>query len=275
MKRLNLIWLIVFFLSTKVYAQKIDCSPLDPRAEITTKREAELQLSADTAFKVAKAKGSLKGVFENTIRAHTANANPSDASIIQMRSLYIFCGMVANATDLSTTQKFNFYKELLQLQAAPVKVINQVKPVRPTSSLSPQTFHFYEKYISSSDNTAESGRYMGDTGFDIKGAYVLSGKNLGVRIDSLRVELKGWSSADLTIGISPGCSAARFPDFISQAEVFSVEATPSAVLEIPYEATNRHIDLRIGEDHSVAGLRLVALIRYPLNFTCVESSRFS
>ncbi len=95
---------------------QMDCSPLDPRAEVNQRSAAELQATADTAFKIAKATGTLKGSAETTILAVPPSASATELSLLQMRSLYLFCGMVANANDLNTQQKFGLYKELLNVQ---------------------------------------------------------------------------------------------------------------------------------------------------------------
>lgn len=101
-------------LSSYVHAQ-VDCTPLDPRAAIDKKRSAEITASADTALKIAKASGTIKGSAETKILAVPEGVGADQHTLLQMRSIYIFCGMVANAKDLNTSQKFSLYKELLSI----------------------------------------------------------------------------------------------------------------------------------------------------------------
>lgn len=58
----------VIALTFRTVKAEVDCSLLDPRASISSEKEAKVQASAKTLFKIAKAGGSIEGKLKKDIQ---------------------------------------------------------------------------------------------------------------------------------------------------------------------------------------------------------------
>lgn len=227
---LALVVLAASVFSGAVSAQ-VDCSPLDPRAEVSKRKEAELQVSADTAFKIAKASGTLRGAAESKILALPTTVSPTEQSLLHMRSIYIFCGMVANARDLTTTQKFNLYKELISLQQAASKgpPATSGAPRISIDPNQPKPFVVKKAFKTSDQNTKDFGQAAGGVGIDVSGTYQLDQKKVRINIHRLRINIDEWDRASAYIGIAPGCGESYSARYVtSEEELFKYDSNASA-----------------------------------------------
>src|SRR5216684_958672 len=80
-------------------AQPVDCSLLDPRVSVSREKEAKISGSAQTLYRIAKAGGSVEARAKEQIQNLTQGIAAGEQDSIKLRTLYIFCGMVANAKD--------------------------------------------------------------------------------------------------------------------------------------------------------------------------------
>jgi hypothetical protein len=113
-------------LNTSAIAQ-VDCSQLDPRASMSREMEGKLKISVDTLYKIAKAGGSIEGKIKDEIQNLQKDAPVTEQGQIRLRTLYLFCGMVANARDISTERKVELYKIMME-----EKNTKKIKTQRPT-----------------------------------------------------------------------------------------------------------------------------------------------
>ena len=111
-----LMLLAIFGPTAFLMAQPIDCSPLDPRASISKEKEGKVEASVDTLFKIAKAGGGLEGKIKEEIQNLQVGSSVSEQGIIKLRTLYLFCGMVANAKDLSTERKVELFRVMMDFK---------------------------------------------------------------------------------------------------------------------------------------------------------------
>lgn len=107
---------------TSVMAQ-VDCSQLDPRASVSKEMEGKVKLSVDTLYKIAKAGGSIEGRVKDEIYNLQKEVPVTEQGLIKLRTLYLFCGMVANAKDLSTERKVELFRVMME-----VKTTDEPKP---------------------------------------------------------------------------------------------------------------------------------------------------
>src|ERR1700681_864499 len=78
--------------------QDMDCSLLDPRSSISKEGEGKVNLAASALLKVGKAEGTIDGRVKEVITPYVeANATEFD------RVLYVFCGMIGKAKDISSS----------------------------------------------------------------------------------------------------------------------------------------------------------------------------
>ena len=117
-KGVTIIWVIVLgnVLTASVPMAQMDCSKLDPRASVSSEIEGKIAGSVNTLYKIAKAGGSIQGKLKDDIHNLQMNANITDHTLIKLRTLYIFCGMVANADDLSTERKVKLFTEMMTVK---------------------------------------------------------------------------------------------------------------------------------------------------------------
>jgi hypothetical protein len=115
-----------FALNNSAIAQ-VDCSQLDPRASMSREMEGKLKVSVDTLYKIAKAGGSIEGKIKDEIQNLQKGAPVTEQGQIRLRTLYLFCGMVANAKDISTERKVELYKIMME-----EKDTKKIKAQRPT-----------------------------------------------------------------------------------------------------------------------------------------------
>jgi hypothetical protein len=75
--------------------------------------------SVQTLYKIAKAGGSIEGQAKDQIQNLQAGAPASEQDPIKLRVLYLFCGMVANATDIPTERKVQLFEEMNKIKEEP------------------------------------------------------------------------------------------------------------------------------------------------------------
>ena len=100
--------------TSSVSAQQVDCSQLDPRASVSKEREGKVQATVNTLFKIARAGGSVEGKMRDEIQNLQKGVPITEQGQVKLRTLYLFCGMVANATDISTERKVDLFKHMME-----------------------------------------------------------------------------------------------------------------------------------------------------------------
>lgn len=110
-------------------AADFDCSPLDPRASVSKEQEGKVNGAVETLYKLAKAQGSVEGKLKEQIQNLQQGAPASDQLTIRLRTLWLFCGMVANARDMTTERKVQLLREMEK--EAPATTLKDSKPSRP------------------------------------------------------------------------------------------------------------------------------------------------
>jgi hypothetical protein len=106
---------------------EVDCSLLDPRASVSTEKEGKITASVNTLFKIAKAGGSVDGKIRNEIQNLQKGSPVTEKSLIELRTLYLFCGMVANAKDITTDRKVALFNLMMKTKEETPKHIKQKK----------------------------------------------------------------------------------------------------------------------------------------------------
>jgi hypothetical protein len=92
---------------------QVDCSLLDPRVSVSSEREGKINIALGTLYKVAKIEGGIEGRLKDEIRnLQQGTETVSESLAVAARTIYLFCGMVANAKDLSTERKFELLRSL-------------------------------------------------------------------------------------------------------------------------------------------------------------------
>jgi tetratricopeptide (TPR) repeat protein len=103
---------------------EVDCSLLDPRASVSTEKEGKITAAVNTLFKIAKVGGSLEGKIRSEIENLQKGVPVSERNQIKLRTLYLFCGMVANAKDINTDRKVALFNLMMQTK----ETLSQTKP---------------------------------------------------------------------------------------------------------------------------------------------------
>jgi CheY-like chemotaxis protein len=110
----------------------VDCGPLDPRVSLSTDVQGKIQGSVAGLYRVAKAGASVEASVRREIQNLQKDAPAGQQDAVKLRTLYIFCGMVANATDLSTERKVELYQTMMAIKADPaLEKVSASKPVQP------------------------------------------------------------------------------------------------------------------------------------------------
>lgn len=112
LRQIYLIGIVLFSKLGVCFAAGIDCSPLDPRARLSSTTEGKIQGSAETLYKVAKAGASIEGRVQREARNLQEGVPISEASNIQNRLIYVFCEMIAK-DNIPTERKLDLYSKLL------------------------------------------------------------------------------------------------------------------------------------------------------------------
>jgi hypothetical protein len=129
---LFLIIIVTIFIAPSI-TMALDCKPLDPRQQLSTSIETDIEGSAKTLLKV----GSFQGKFENEIKEEVKNLYdkyPSaDKIVIQSKFIYLFCTLLDESSDIESSKKldmFNtFYDKMTQEQKeGPISVLSGEKP---------------------------------------------------------------------------------------------------------------------------------------------------
>lgn len=93
----------------------VDCTKLDPRASVATSHEGKVSATVETLYKIAKAGGAVEGKVRNEVDNLQKEAPLPERGQVALRTIYVFCGMVANATDISTERKVQLYQIMVKL----------------------------------------------------------------------------------------------------------------------------------------------------------------
>jgi hypothetical protein len=104
---------------------EVDCSLLDPRSSVSTEKEGKISASVDTLYKIAKAGGSVEGRMKDEIHNLQKGASVTEKTLIELRTLYLFCGMVANAKDITTDRKVELFNLMMKAQKKTPKRFEQ------------------------------------------------------------------------------------------------------------------------------------------------------
>lgn len=108
----------------------VDCQlAAPPGVTKTAQGSAQAQIAANTLLRVVKAGGDVSASGKTTFATAQQNAPGEDPDALKAKTLYIFCGMVANATDISTERKFAMLKELQQVPTPPTSPTTPAQPV--------------------------------------------------------------------------------------------------------------------------------------------------
>lgn len=105
-------------LSSSVHS-KVDCVPLDPRASVSKETEVKVRGSVATLYKIAKADGSMEVRTRAEIENLLAGAPALYREQIKLRTLYLFCELVANASDITTERKVELYLMMMKVKDEP------------------------------------------------------------------------------------------------------------------------------------------------------------
>ena len=81
----------------------------------------------NTLFKIAKAGGSVEGKIRTEMQNLQRGVPVTERSQIELRTLYLFCGMVANAKDISTVRKVELFNLMMQTKEKTSKNVSQRK----------------------------------------------------------------------------------------------------------------------------------------------------
>jgi hypothetical protein len=104
----------------------VDCELIAPPGVTKTKEgDVQAQLAADTILKAAKVGGDIKASAKSSLATAQKNAPSEDPDSLKARTLYVFCGMVANAKDVTTAEKFKMLKELEKVPSPPGQPPNE------------------------------------------------------------------------------------------------------------------------------------------------------
>jgi hypothetical protein len=95
----------------------VDCSILDPRASVSKNLNVKIEASVGTLYKIAKAGGSLETKTKTEIENLQKGALISEQGQVKLRTLFLFCEMVANAPDISTEKKAQLYKVMMNINS--------------------------------------------------------------------------------------------------------------------------------------------------------------
>ena len=198
----TLLLLLIFPL---VAFAQIDCKLLNPAAELSDEKEGKIKVGAETLYKIAKG----EVVTEGKVRSQVVNLQRGfpvkDQTLVALRTIYLFCGMVASAKDVSTVRKVELFKAMMRVQALPPTPTPPPPPRKahpkppPTSSVQASTPAADCKPIrvepelqaSTSTDNRDGEHCKGRTPCSPDGKWWASERELTVSADSGE-ELRNW-----------------------------------------------------------------------------------
>lgn len=126
--------LAIFLTSSRddnnLFGQTFDCSLVAPVVSVTTETDKSVRGAVQTLLKIAKVEADLKDHIKREIQNVEIAAPQHDQELIEARTLYVFCGMVANAKDITTTKKVELFKQMM--------AVSHEQPVSPPVSAKAQ-----------------------------------------------------------------------------------------------------------------------------------------
>jgi hypothetical protein len=113
----------------------VDCQlTAPPGVTKTAQGAAQAQIAANTLLRAIEGGANVSASGKTTFATAQQNAPGEDPDALKAKTLYIFCGMVANATDISTERKFEMLKELRQVPIPPASPSPPTTPAQPAST---------------------------------------------------------------------------------------------------------------------------------------------
>jgi len=103
-------WLLVSLMLPLFASAQVDCTLLDPRVSVSSEKEGKISVALGTLYKVAKVDAGIEGKLKDEIKnLQSGSGTVSESLAVAARTIYLFCGMVANAKDISRERKFELF----------------------------------------------------------------------------------------------------------------------------------------------------------------------
>lgn len=114
--RWGILALLTCGIASRPALAQVDCAILDPRDSVSQSQTGKITASVDTLYKIAKAGGSIEGKTKKEIQNLQRGAPITEQGLVKLRTLYLFCDMVANAKDISTERKVQLYNVMMNIK---------------------------------------------------------------------------------------------------------------------------------------------------------------
>jgi hypothetical protein len=101
----------VFFL-TPSFLKAQDCTPLDPRQQISEKTAQDISGAAQTVFKVGRVEGNYKGVAEKEVKNLYDKYPEADKIVLKDKLIYMFC-TILQKSDYNTEKKLKEFDKFM------------------------------------------------------------------------------------------------------------------------------------------------------------------
>lgn len=129
--------LIVLASNNFAVAADFDCSPLDPRVSVSKEQEGNVNVAVKTLYKLAEGQGTVKGKLKQQIQNLQQGIPASDQLTIKLRTLWLFCGMVVDAKDMTTERKIQLLQDVEKVAPATTLKISKPKQRAHNNKTSP------------------------------------------------------------------------------------------------------------------------------------------
>lgn len=98
----------------------VDCKFLAPPGTSVTKEgEVQATVAATAILKSVRGNVDVKVSGKDSLQTAQQNSPTDDPQALKARTLYIFCGMIANATDIKSERKFEMLMQLQEVKPPP------------------------------------------------------------------------------------------------------------------------------------------------------------
>lgn len=116
------VMIVTVFPIASATAEQIDCTPLDPRVSVSNEWTGKINATVNALFKIAKigsgsGSANIEGRVKNEIQNLQKGIPISEQGQIKLRTLYLACGMIANAKDILTERKVELFKIMMHEKA--------------------------------------------------------------------------------------------------------------------------------------------------------------
>ncbi|HEY3275165.1 MAG TPA: hypothetical protein VGJ94_00975 [Syntrophorhabdaceae bacterium] len=139
---------------------QMDCSRLDPRASVSIEREEKIKASVNTLFKVVRAGGAVEGRAKKEIQNLQQDAPVTERGLIKLRTLYLFCGMIANDKSISAERKVEMYKEMMDIESTTGEPRVKKSAQQRSPKVSRPKKHVAESKINGRDTSLNEGNFQ-------------------------------------------------------------------------------------------------------------------